>query len=251
MANGRAARAILWCFQIWAAFAFVVIGVGKFRNAFWLTAFHRWGYSAEFRMLIGGLEILGGVLIAVPPSVSRGAGSPGVTPRAQSPRPPTRYKLAPVRADRPSSLLRRWGVAAVCLTGAAVLFTGQVRAAYWYVGRQLSWTRALAISLADWELWMLFAPAVLALAVQQAFQTHITAGASVYGDGNAMLEAQFTGTHVGEFEGVTATGREVDVPYAVAYDLRGDKISALRLYFPLDLLMRQIAGAALPVAQAG
>src|SRR5215467_2311890 len=85
---------------------------------------------------------------------------------------------------------------------------------------------------------------------QQAFRTHITAGVMVYGDTNAILEARFSGTHIGEFEGVPATGREVDVPYAVAYDLRGDRISALRLYFPLDLLMRQIAGAAQPAAQA-
>lgn len=83
---------------------------------------------------------------------------------------------------------------------------------------------------------------------QQAFRTHIAAGAIVYGEANAILEARFTGTHIGEFEGVPATGREVDVPYAVAYDLRGDRISALRLYFPLDLLMRQIAGAAQPAA---
>lgn len=85
---------------------------------------------------------------------------------------------------------------------------------------------------------------------QQAFRTHITAGVTVYGDANALLEAQFKGIHIGEFEGVPATGREVDVPYAVAYDLRGDTISALRLYFPLDLLMRQIAGAAQPAEQA-
>src|SRR5262245_59455536 len=33
---------------------------------------------------------------------------------------------------------------------------------------------------------------------QQAFRTHITAGATVYGDTNAMLEARFEGTHIGE-----------------------------------------------------
>jgi hypothetical protein len=65
-----------------------------------------------------------------------------------------------------------------------------------------------------------------------------------------LLEARFEGTHIGEFEGVPATGRQVDVPYAVAYDLRGDGISALRLYFPLDLLKRQIAGAVQPAEQA-
>jgi len=66
MAKGRAGRAILWIFQAWAAFSFVVIGVGKFTNAFWLKAFHHWGYSDNFRVLIGVLEIAGGLLIAIP-----------------------------------------------------------------------------------------------------------------------------------------------------------------------------------------
>ena len=79
---------------------------------------------------------------------------------------------------------------------------------------------------------------------QQAFRTQIDAGVIVYGDANAMLEARFTGTHIGTFEGVAATGRKVDVPYAVAYDLRDDRISALRLYFPLELLMQQITRTA-------
>jgi signal transduction histidine kinase len=35
-----------------------------------------------------------------------------------------------------------------------------------YLGRNLSWARALAVSLADWEVWTLLAPAVLALAVR-------------------------------------------------------------------------------------
>ena len=85
---------------------------------------------------------------------------------------------------------------------------------------------------------------------QQAFRSRIAATTTVYGEANAMLEARFQGTHVGEFEGIPATHREVDVPYAVAYDLRGDRISALRLYFPLELLMRQLAASARAVAHA-
>jgi predicted ester cyclase len=85
---------------------------------------------------------------------------------------------------------------------------------------------------------------------QQAFRSHIAATTIVCGEANAMIEARFKGTHVGEFEGIPATHRQIDVPYAVAYDLRGDKISALRLYFPLELLMRQITGSAQAVAHA-
>jgi hypothetical protein len=85
---------------------------------------------------------------------------------------------------------------------------------------------------------------------QHAFRTHITAGAIVYGEATAMLEARFRATHIAEFEGIPATGRQVDVPYAVAYDFRDDRISALRLYFPMELLMRQITAVPQPVAEA-
>jgi predicted ester cyclase len=59
-------------------------------------------------------------------------------------------------------------------------------------------------------------------------------------DGKAAIEADFAGTHTGEFAGVPPTGREVRVPYSVVYDIRGDQISALRIYFPMSLLMEQI-----------
>jgi predicted ester cyclase len=61
-------------------------------------------------------------------------------------------------------------------------------------------------------------------------------------EGKAAIEADFIGTHSGEFGGLAATGRAVRVPYSVVYDLRGDRISALRIYFPMSLLMEQISG---------
>jgi predicted ester cyclase len=77
----------------------------------------------------------------------------------------------------------------------------------------------------------------------QAFKTNIQVKGVAYGDGYAMLEAEFVGTHVGAFEGIPATHRSVRVPYAVAYDVNSAGISALRLYFPMDALMRQIGAA--------
>ena len=96
-------------------------------------------------------------------------GRPGAVPS-----PPARYKLVAVRPSTPlragdappNALLGRWLIAAGCLSAAAVLFTGQVRADYWYAGRELSWGRALAVSLAGWGPWTLLAPAVLALGVR-------------------------------------------------------------------------------------
>jgi predicted ester cyclase len=59
-------------------------------------------------------------------------------------------------------------------------------------------------------------------------------------DGKAALEADFVGVHIAEFAGIQPAGREVRVPYSVIYDLRGDKISALRIYFPMGLLIEQL-----------
>ena len=58
--------------------------------------------------------------------------------------------------------------------------------------------------------------------------------------GKAAIEADFVGAHTGEFAGIPPTGRTVRVPYSVVYDLRGDKISALRIYFPMSLLIEQL-----------
>jgi hypothetical protein len=74
-----------------------------------------------------------------------------------------------------------------------------------------------------------------------AFSSAITVGTVVCGDGNSMLEAEFIGTHIGEFEGVKPQLKAVRVPYSAAYDLANGKITALRLYFPFELLIRQIS----------
>jgi steroid delta-isomerase-like uncharacterized protein len=74
----------------------------------------------------------------------------------------------------------------------------------------------------------------------QAFDAHPKVKTLVVGDGQAALEADFVGTHTGEFLGIPATGRSVQVPYCVVYDLQGDKITALRAYIPMDLFAHQL-----------
>ncbi len=61
----------------------------------------------------------------------------------------------------------------------------------------------------------------------------------VVGDAHAAMEANFVGTHTGEFLGMPATGK-VQVPYCVVYDLWEGKIVALRAFIPMDLFAQQL-----------
>ena len=83
---------------------------------------------------------------------------------------------------------------------------------------------------------------------ETAFSSAIEVKSLLCGEGEAILEAEFIGTHIAEFEGVPASLRPVRVPYSVAYTLADGRITALRLYFPFELLMRQITGAGVAAA---
>jgi predicted ester cyclase len=61
------------------------------------------------------------------------------------------------------------------------------------------------------------------------------------GDATAMLEAVFLGTHVGDFAGLSATGRQVRLPYSMAYDVVEGAITAVRAYFPMTALRSRLA----------
>ena len=79
---------------------------------------------------------------------------------------------------------------------------------------------------------------------ERAFDAHPRIKATLFGAGQAALEADFVGTHTGDFLGVPASGRAVDVPYVVMYDIQDDKITALRFYAPMDQFLKQIGGGA-------
>jgi two-component system LytT family sensor kinase len=140
---------------------------------------------------------------------------PGGRPDA-APSPPTQYKLVAVRPSTPlragdappNTLLGRWLVAAGCLSAAAVLFTGQVRADYWYAGRELSWGRALAVSLAAWEPWAVLAPGVLALAVRVPIaRPRLIRALSVHVPAGALFAFVAVGLDVGLTRAITGSGR--------------------------------------------
>ena len=76
---------------------------------------------------------------------------------------------------------------------------------------------------------------------QGAFDARMEVKNLLTDQGKAAIEADFAGTHTGEFAGIPPTGKAVRVPYSVVYDLRGDQISALRIYFPMSLLIDQLS----------
>jgi predicted ester cyclase len=77
---------------------------------------------------------------------------------------------------------------------------------------------------------------------REAFEARPELKNMIVGDGQAAVEFDFVGKHVGEFGGMAATGREVRVPYCMVYELEGEKINALRGYMPMDVLMQQLGG---------
>jgi predicted ester cyclase len=78
----------------------------------------------------------------------------------------------------------------------------------------------------------------------QYFDARPEVKSTVASDGVALIEADFVGTHTGEFAGIDPTGLAVRVAYCVVYDIPGDKITALRAYFPITLLIQQLSQAA-------
>lgn len=60
-------------------------------------------------------------------------------------------------------------------------------------------------------------------------------------EGNqAFTEWDFVGRHIGDFNGIPATGKDVRVPLAVAYDIGDDKVKAGRVYFEIPALLKQL-----------
>jgi predicted ester cyclase len=77
---------------------------------------------------------------------------------------------------------------------------------------------------------------------EQAFDAHPELKGLLVDGERAAVEADFVGEHVGEFAGRQPTGKRFRVPYSVLYDLEGDRIKTLRIYMPMDTLLRQLDG---------
>ena len=63
---------------------------------------------------------------------------------------------------------------------------------------------------------------------------------TMFGDGQALVEGDFVGKHIGEFAGIPATGKSVRVPLCIVYDLENDQIKRGRVYFEMPVLFAQL-----------
>lgn len=74
-----------------------------------------------------------------------------------------------------------------------------------------------------------------------AFEAHADRKRMIVGEGAAALEADFVGTHIGEFDGIPATGRQVRVPFCVLYDIADGAITRADIYLQAAVMKAQLA----------
>src|SRR3954452_11838978 len=79
---------------------------------------------------------------------------------------------------------------------------------------------------------------------RELFDAHPEMRNIVVAPGAVALEADFIGTHTGEFAGIPATGAKIQVPYCITYELDGETITALRAYIPIAAMVAQLREAA-------
>lgn len=75
-----------------------------------------------------------------------------------------------------------------------------------------------------------------------AFEARAEIKNMIITENKAVLEADFTGKHIGEFAGIPPTNKEVNVPLCIVYDLENGLIKQARVYFLMDVMIKQLTG---------
>ncbi|MGW9685279.1 DoxX family protein [Flagellimonas sp. 2504JD1-5] len=58
---------LIWIMSAWLAHSMILNGIRKLDpDGFWTNAFTNWGYPVWFRVLVGILEVSGGLLLLIP-----------------------------------------------------------------------------------------------------------------------------------------------------------------------------------------
>ena len=73
-----------------------------------------------------------------------------------------------------------------------------------------------------------------------AFDTTVTTEHLHAAGSSAAAEILWRGRHIGPFYGIEATGRPVELPVAVVFELGGGLVTAERLYWDRALLAEQL-----------
>lgn len=76
-----------------------------------------------------------------------------------------------------------------------------------------------------------------------AFDARAVTVNSIITEDKVMIEGFFRGKHIGEFAGLAATNKEVNVPLCVTYDLEDGLIRHARIYMLSEVMMQQLAGS--------
>lgn len=74
-----------------------------------------------------------------------------------------------------------------------------------------------------------------------AFDATVEVRNLVVAEDRAAAELTFNAKHIGEFAGIPATGKTVSIPFAVFYELDGDKVTSIGAYQLLGELIRQLS----------
>jgi steroid delta-isomerase-like uncharacterized protein len=70
-------------------------------------------------------------------------------------------------------------------------------------------------------------------------------------DAGVIVEAEFTGTHLGAWRGLPATGRAVSYRMCNVFVFEGEQLVAERLYFDMTSILRQLGIASDPTSLRG
>lgn len=81
---------------------------------------------------------------------------------------------------------------------------------------------------------------LLQLFYHKAFDAHLETTNVLVTEDRAVAEGVFMGKHIGEFEGIPATGKIVSVPLCVTYSLEKTLIKEARVYLMIDVLIKQL-----------
>ena len=85
---------------------------------------------------------------------------------------------------------------------------------------------------------------MLSFVYEVAFDARFVPERTIIADGRAAVEGRLVGRHIGEFAGIQATNRDVDVPLAVTYTVEDRGITEAHIWFMLSNFLEQVTDRA-------